>query len=162
MILSISEQMDQNEFKNIIKKSDYNFFVFSCPAIIPFNLALHTWIVIVYPSWETVRRDLGYYKNKKNPSLGYIFKNYLPAWKWIEKYFWKTKKRSKSTLLYHCSGKKDSLAYKICSRIEKNIEQYPYKDEYRLVWHNSNYFIQRVIKHFPEMKFTLPRRAIGK
>jgi len=146
----------------MVKKSEYNFFVFSCPAIIPFNIALHTWIVIVYPGWKMTRWELGHFKNKKTPSLWYIHKDYLAPRKWIEKYFWKTNKHFESSLLYHCSGNSKSLAYKMISRVEKHIEKYPLKHEYRLVWHNSNYFTQRVLKHFPEMRFKLPWNAIWK
>lgn len=154
--------MDQKTFKHMIQEDDYHFFVFSCPAVIPFQLARHTRIVMKSPNGDVVRWDLCYTKNKKHPSLGYLHKNVLPAWKWIHKYFWETNKHFESSLLYHCSGNWDSLSYKINSFIEEHVEAYPYKKEYRLVWHNSNYFTQWILNHFPEMKFALPRNAIGK
>lgn len=154
--------MNQKEFQNIIQDTDYHFFVFSCPAIVPFHLAIHTWIVIKYPNWKIARRDLCHFKNQEDPSLGYLHKNFLPAWKGLSKYFWESNAYHKSTLLYHCSGNWMSLSYKIISFIEEYGEAYPHKWEYRLVWHNSNYFTQWIVKHFPEMKFALPRNAIGK
>lgn len=96
--------MNQKEFKNMVQNTDYQFFVFSCPAIVPFYLALHTWIVIKYPNGEIHRRELCHFKNQENPTLGYLHKNILPAWKGISRYFWKSKKYNESTLLYHCSG----------------------------------------------------------
>ena len=71
--------MNEQEFKNIIKKSDYHFFVFSCPACIPFQMAVHTWIVVVSPEGIT-RRDLGHFKNKRNPAFGYLHKDFLLPW----------------------------------------------------------------------------------
>ena len=154
--------MNQKEFTAMIQDTDYHFFVLSSPIIIPFHFVLHTWMVIVYPDGKIVRRDFCHFKNKENPSLCYLHKDRLPPRRWIRKYFWPTKKHFESFLLYHCSGNWDSLSYKIISFMENHIEQYPYKHHYRLVWHNSNYFTQWIINHFPEMKFTLPRNAIGK
>lgn len=154
--------MKQKEFENMIQDTDYHFFLFSCPAVIPFHFALHTWIVIKYPDGELIRWDFCHFKNKKNPSLWYLHKNFLPAWKWINTYFWHSSKHFESSLLYHCAGNWDSFPYKIISFIEDYVEQYPYKGEYRLVWHNSNCFTQWILKQFPEMEFELPRNAIGK
>ena len=150
--------MQQQEFQNMIKKYEYNFFVFTCPAIMPLNFALHTWVVIV-DHGKVDRRELGHFRNAP---LQYLHRNLLePRW-WLNKYLWKTHSRFESKLLYHCSGKSDSLAYKVVSWIENNVEHYPYKDHYWLVWHNSNYFTQRILNQFPEVKCKLPRRAIGK
>lgn len=154
--------MDQQEFNNMIQDTDYHFFVFSCPAIVPFHFALHTWVVLVYPDGKIIRWDLCHFKNKKNPSLGYLHENFLPAWKGISKYFWRNKEYYESNLLYHCSGNWDSLSYKIVSFMEDIDDQYPYKGAYRLVWHNSNYFTQWILHQFPEIKFELPRNAVGK
>lgn len=153
--------MNQQEFKAMINDNKYHFFVFSCPAVVPFDFALHTWIVVKSPNNEIIRWELCHFKNKENPSLWYMHKNFLLPWEWIHKYFWKTDKHFQSSLLYHCSGNSQSLPYKVISFIEKNIEQYPYKDEYWLVWRNSNYFTQRILNHFPQLKCTLPRNAIG-
>lgn len=154
--------MDQKTFNAMIDDGTYHFFVFSCPAIIPFNIALHTRIVIVHPNGEIVRRELGYFKDKKNPSRGYIHKNFLPPRKGIPKYFWKTNKYFPSTLLYHSCGDMKSSTYTIVSSLETYIQKYPYKQHYRLVWHNSNYFTQWILTCFPEIKFSLPRNAVGK
>lgn len=72
--------MQQQEFTSIINNKDYHFFVFSCPAKIPFNLAMHTWIVVRYPDGEMMRRELAHFKNIKEPKLGYLFKNSLKPW----------------------------------------------------------------------------------
>lgn len=154
--------MDQQEFEHMIQDTDYHFFVLSCPAIIPFNLALHTRIVVVHPGGKTVRWELGHFKNKEDSSLWYIHKDFLSPRQWISKYFWPTKKHFESKLLYHCSGNWDSIPYKMVSSLDEIIQKYPYKQQYRLVWHNSNFFTQWILNHFPEMKFTLPRNAIGK
>lgn len=150
--------MNQKEFTAMIQQDDYHFFVFSCPAITPLNFALHTRIVVVSP-WKIDRRELGHFRNS---SLKYLHKNLLqPRW-WINKYLWKTHSRFESRLLYHCSGKSDSLAYKIVSRISNNVENYPYRNEYRLVWHNSNFFTQWILDQLPEINYKLPRNALGK
>jgi len=153
--------MNQQEFQNMIQDTDYHFFVFSSPIISPFHFALHTWIVITYPDGKVVRWDFCHFKNISNPSLIYLQKNWLHPWEWIHRYFWGTK-RFPSSLLYHCSGNWDSLSYKIISFIEHYIENYPYKHHYRLVWHNSNFFTQWILNHFPEINCKLPRNAIGK
>ncbi|MEI7562488.1 MAG: hypothetical protein WCJ39_01890 [bacterium] len=76
-----AKNMNQEEFQNMIKKPDYHFFVFSSPAIVPFNIALHTWVVVVYPHGEITRRELAHFKNIKEPKLAYLFKNSLEPWK---------------------------------------------------------------------------------
>lgn len=154
--------MDQQEFQNIIKDNDYHFFIFSCPAVVPFHFIIHTWIVVKYPDWRVIRWELRHFKNKKNPALGYLHKDFLPAWKGISKYFWESKKYHESTLLYHCSGNWNALSNKVVSFMEDIEKQYPYKSAYRLVWHNSNYFTQWVVNHFPEINFRLPWNALGK
>jgi hypothetical protein len=73
--------MNKQEFYDIIKNGDYHFFIFSCPAVVPFHLARHTRIVIKSPNEDAVRWDLCYIKNKKHSALGYLHKNVLPAWK---------------------------------------------------------------------------------
>lgn len=154
--------MNQQEFENMIKNNDYHFFVFSCPAIVPFNVALHTWIVVIHPNGKITRRELGHFKNPKDSSLWYIHKDLLFPWQWISKFFWETTQHWNSSLLYHCSGNLNSIPYKMVSSLEEIIQKYPYKQEYRLVWHNSNFFTQWVLNHYPEMNFTLPRNAVGK
>jgi len=154
--------MNQKEFKAMIDDNDYHFFIFSCPAITPFNFVIHPWIVIKYPDGKTERRELGHFKNEKEPALWYIFRNFLPPWKWITKYFWKTNQYFESSLCYHCSGKSDSLTYKIISFIEEHVEQYPNKNEYRLIWKNSNSFMQWILQGIPKIPYKLPWNAIGK
>ena len=154
--------MNQKEFTAMIQDTDYHFFVFSSSAVIPFHFALHTWIVVRYSNGEIVRWELGHFKNKKNPALGYLHKDFLLPWEWINKYVRKTNKRFQSSLLYHCSGNSNSLSYKIISFVENHVEKYPYKHHYRLVWHNSNYFTQYLLNQFPEITCKLPRNAIGK
>lgn len=160
--LFFSYPMDQQEFEHMIQDTDYHFFVFSSPAVLPFHFALHTWIVVKYPNGEVVRWDLCHFKNKEKTSLVYLHKNRLAPWRWIRKFFWKTDKHFESSLLYHCSGNWDSLSYKIISFIENHIEEYPYKHHYRVVWHNSNHFTQWILNKFPEVNCILPRNAIGK
>lgn len=69
--------MNQQEFTAMIQDTDYHFFIFSCPAIVPFHFALHTWIVITYPDGKIVRWDFCHFKNKTNSSLDYLQKNRL-------------------------------------------------------------------------------------
>ncbi|MEI8009461.1 MAG: hypothetical protein WCI00_09230 [bacterium] len=69
--------MQQQAFQNMIKNNEYHFFVFACPAIMPLNLAIHTWIVIVNSNGEIARWDLCHFKNKEKPSLKYIHKDWF-------------------------------------------------------------------------------------
>jgi hypothetical protein len=154
--------MNKKDFEKLIEKPGYHFFIFSCPAKIPVNYFVHTRIVTKDHEGNIVRRELGHFKNKKHPSMGYIHQNFLDPWQGITKYLRTTKTHFKSRLIFHINGEKGSTTQKIVESINKKITYYPYKNNYRRIRRNSNTFTQRVINNFPQIDTKLPKRAIGK
>lgn len=141
---------------------EYHFFIFYCRALFPFNFAKHFWVVTI-DSWEVNRREVAHFKNRKKSDLWYMHINLVKPWHWLKKFLRKTDKHRKPYLAYHISWSKGSLAYNIVSFIKNNYIRYPHISNYNFfVWPNCNTFIQWILKHFPEIKFKLPRNAIGK
>ena len=173
--------MDEKEFKKLVKKNKYQIFLFSCPAPIPINFAIHCWFVTNYKGkvkrWdlldsthlartqkETYHED--FLKGKKVKILskrsGCVYQDILPPTPGVNKYYWKPRPLSKGSLKKVIEGDDKSLAYKMISFIEKNAFKYKYKDTYNSLGPNSNTFIQWIIDKFLESGFELGWRAIGK
>jgi hypothetical protein len=152
--------------KNIIEQAqkdwEYHFFMFYCKVLFPFSFAKHFRIVTVDKGIVT-RIEVRHFKNDKNPDLWYIHINLLKPWAWLEKFLRKTNKHRKPNFAYHISWPKNSLAYKAVTFVNDNYLKYPHIYDYNFfVWPNCNTFIQRILNHIPEVKFKLPRNAIGK
>ena len=67
---------------------------------------------------------------------------------------------STPTLLFEAKGKKAEV---IIGQVQKLIENYPFKSQYR-IWPgpNSNTFVAYLIQNIKEIKIELPAHAIGK
>jgi hypothetical protein len=155
--------MKENTFYTLIDKGKYNFFIFCCPAIFPFCFAKHQRIVTT-DKWDTHRWEIGYFKDKKTPSLWYLHKDFFRPRQWINRFFRNTKRLHEGEMLYHITWNEWSSAEKVVRFMEECVEKnYPRKNRYLVFpWPNSNTFIQRVINNNPEIKITLPANAFGK
>ena len=153
--------MTEKQFKEAIDDDKYHFFVLASPAKIPFHFTKHTWIVIKDENGKVERRDLAHFKNKTDPDLQHIQKNFLPPRKWLDKYFWESSKYFPSHILYHAVGEKHSPAYEAAKFVQEHITEYPDKDKYYLIRKNSNSFVKWVLRNIPSIHYTLPRNIIG-
>lgn len=154
--------MDEKKFHKLIKKDLYQVFLFSCPAPIPINIALHYWFV-VNNKGKLSRWDVFTKPNQNKTSWSHLHKQTSHLSEGMEKLMFKYDERSKSTLRGQLSGGKESIAEKMVKFIEKSPEKYPYCKKYRAVpGPNSNSYIQWIINKFPKSKFKLFWRAIGK
>src|SRR3989344_7637515 len=169
--------MDEKEFRKLIKKDKYQVFLLSCPANIPYNFALHHWLVVNSKGkvnrWELlktnqyVRTSKGVcYKEsineKKNKILskndGHVYKNILPFTSGVSRYLWKLKPFSKGKLISSIEGSEGSIAHKMITFIEKNAFSYKCRNNYYALGPNSNTFVQWIISNFPKSGFKLSWR----
>ena len=153
--------MEEKEFRKLVKKNLYQVFLFSCPAPIPTNFALHYWFV-VNNKGKLSRWDLLVKPSQVKTSWRYLHKTNKDFSLGLNKYHFKLYPRSKSKFHRLISGKKGSLAEKIVKFIEKSPKNYPYCEKYHLLGPNSNTYIQWIINKFPESGFKLGWRAFGK
>lgn len=147
-----------------IAKKDwkYHFFILYSCAIFPVNFSKHFRIVTIN-KWIIHRREIWHFKNRKNPELYYFHRDLSKPTTWLQKFLRRSDKHRKAYLAYHKSWGEKSLIHKIVSFIENSYSSYPYSKKYILFpWPNSNTYIQRILNHFPQIKFQLPRNAFGK
>ena len=143
------------KFEELIKKDEYQVFVFCCNAYFPFNFFRHPWFVLNKKNeisrWE-VRHDL----NKINSNYLYINNQY--AFEGTEISFFINKKWNAS-LLGFVEGE---IAQKVIDYIENSKTNYPYCNEYSFLGPNSNTYAQYILNKFPEFNVKLSNRFIGK
>jgi hypothetical protein len=155
--------MVEKELRKLIKKDKYQVFLFSSPASFPFNFFLHCWFVISEKG-KISRYELLHFINLKDKKrIGHLYINFSSPDRGLEifplfyKYFWKAR------MISSIEGNNKSMAKKMASFIKKAGKTYPYCYKYDLVFGpNSNTFVQWIINKFPETKFKLSWRAIGK
>ncbi len=152
----------EKEFKKLIKRNRYQVFLFSSPASFPFNLFLHYWFILAEKGkisrWELLHREV---KHKKK--FGHLYINFLPPTKGIEILPFSSKYSWNGRIEGYIEGNKNSVSKKMINFIKKSEKNYPFCYKYNLMLGpNSNTFVQWVINKFPEAKFKLSWRAIGK
>lgn len=154
------------DLNSIIKKHSqdkkYHFFILNCNASFPISFAKHFWLITIY-NWKINRFDIFHFKNKTNPDLWYMHKNFIEPASWLKRYIRKTKKYRKSYISFHISWSKWSLAYQIALFLNNNYNNYKFINKYNLfIWPNCNTFVQQILNKFPQIDFKLPRNAFGK
>ena len=156
--------MPTKKFLKMLKKQDYQIFLFSCPAIIPFNVFFdHSWFVCV-KNGKVSRWEVLFHNNKKNIAAGkHLHCNTLEAFSgasmtpfFLDKILWKAK------LIKYIEGPENSLAHKMYEFIENSDKNYKYKNNYWPTGPNCNTYIQWILNHFPEFNINLSWRFIGK
>lgn len=155
--------MEESQFKRLIKKDKYQVFLFSCNVSIPGTIGVHYWFVLNKKGkirrWEVLFRK-SFPGEKK---WDHLFLNSLPPTSGTEILLYLDRFRWKSNFEKKIEGDKNSLAKKMIDFIESSPKLYPYKNKYHFVpGPNSNTYIQWILNEFPEFKFKLSWRAIGK
>jgi hypothetical protein len=150
--------MNENSFKKIIKKNQNQVLFFFSPLPIPFNFALHTWIV-TSKKGKVKRWEVWQFRNQCKTSNGHVHLNLFKPWIGMRKFFF-TKLRFDSKLLGKIEGAK---AERIIKFIEKNAMNYKYtKKYYYIPGPNSNTFTTWILNKFPQLNVKLPWNAFGK
>jgi len=144
-----------SNYLKLIKKDKYQVFIFTCPANIPFNFVIHTWIVC-NKKGKLTRYEVRHAKNKKNTVLHL---NLFPIFKGIEVFLISNKWYWKGRLLGKIEG---DLAKDIIAFVKKSETDYPYLDKHVLLGPNCNTYVQWILDSFPNLKIKLPWNAIGK
>ena len=153
--------MIEKEFKKLINKDKYQVFLFSCHVPIPLNIAVHYWFVI-NKKGKIDRWEILAFPKQCKTSWRHLHKNVALPTTGLNKILYKRYLKSKSNLILEISGKKGSTAEKMVKFIEKSPQKYPFWNKYFLFGPNSNTYTRWVLDHFPELKFKLSWRAIGK
>lgn len=143
------------KFEDLIKKDEYQVFVFSCPAYIPFNYFRHSWFIL-NKKGEILRYEVRHNLNKINSSYMYINNQYF--FEGTEKSFF-TNKKWDATLLGSIEGE---VAMKIINNVENFKKEYLYYNRYSFFGPNCNTFIQSILNKFSEFNIRLSNRFIGK
>jgi len=143
------------DYSKLIKKNKYQIFIFTCPANIPVNFAIHPWIV-TNEKGKLTRFDVCHFKNKDENYLHIDHYSYLQGievFPNIGKWYWK------GELFYKAQG---DFAKKMITFIKKSKDNYPYLKKYSLFGPNSNTYVKWVLDHFPSIKKELPWNGVGK
>lgn len=156
--------ISKENFSKMLKSEGYQIFLFSCPAIIPFNIFFsHSWFVCVRNK-KVSRWEVLFHRNKKNKIIGrHLHLNSLDPFVgagmtpfFFDKLLWKPK------LIKCIEGGENSLANKMCDFIENSSNNYKHKDKYWAIGPNCNTYINWVLNEFPEFDIKLSIRFIGK
>ena len=129
----------------------YSVSLYKCPAIIPFNFAVHTWFVVVTPEY-TSRWEIIYFQNKNNHSKGHLYRDGYQPYQGIGRFPFTDKYPWKAELVASVKGDKGSLAESMVKFIEASPSHYPYCYNYSLLGPNSNTYTQWVINNFLECR----------
>jgi hypothetical protein len=154
--------MNEKDFQKLVERNKYQIFSFSCPAVLPFSIGIHPWIVVNMKG-DIHRYEILHRKNKSEKCKGHLHIDFLPPSSGLEISFLSNSYHWNSTLNHVLEGDENSLASKIGLFMNDIIKIYPYSQRYSFVLGpNSNTFIQWIIDKFPKTDLKLPWRAIGK
>lgn len=146
--------MTKENLNELLNLSDYQVFLFCCPANIPCNIAMHPWFICnekgKISRWEVLF---------KGENKNHLFQNAFSPFEGIDmlpfskRFCWKAKLAGQT---------KGDLAKRMIDFIKASPENYPHSHKYSLLGPNSNTYIQWILDHFPEFKTKLPWNAFGK
>jgi hypothetical protein len=148
--------------QQLLKTGLYQVFIFSSPLPVPFNFAVHTWVV-TNKNGITNRWEVWQTKNAGPIAWGHVHKNLFSLFTGMNIFYLFTKKRFKSTLIHSIEGDENSPAFELIKFIENESPKYLFKDNYRYVpGPNSNTYVQWVINQMNTTGNLLPWNAFGK
>ena len=150
--------MIEKDFVQLIKKDRYQVFLFSCPASFPFSIFLHYWFVI-NEKGKISRYEVLFRNTHQKNKFSHFYVNFMPPTRGIGVFPFVSKYSWNGDLEASIDGKTAEKMIKIIKNSSKN---YPHCNNYNLLGPNSNTYIKWVLDHFPELKFKLSWRAIGK
>lgn len=147
-------------FNKRLDKKKYQVFVMSSPIPFPLSYGIHLWFIINLQG-KTHRIEFGkFYRSPHKNGIG-MLKDFLPLEAGMNIFFFRRNPRFTSRIEGHIEGDKNSDAFKLATFILNHYEDYPLKNEYKLLGPNSNSFISWVLKQFPEIKMNISFRAVG-
>lgn len=142
-----------------VNKNKFEVFILSTKIPIPFNFAVHTWVV-TNKKGKVNRWEVWQFKDVKKPSWEHVHKNLMGPFIGMNKYLWKDYPRNGTKLITKVQGDE---AKKIIDFVEKNASSYKFRDKYRYFpGPNSNTFTQWVLNQSKILKRVLPKNAFGK
>ena len=150
--------MNFSEFNKILDKTTNQFFIFSTKITRPKYFVKHLYIA-TNQKGEINRFEVYSFKNKKNPDLGHIHKNFTTPTTGHRKKLFNRKEKYNSELIQTITGQ---LAEDMNKFVNKQYINYKYKNEYQYIGNNCNTFVDWILKEFPQVKIKLPKTAIGK
>jgi len=143
------------EFAYLIKNDQYQVFLFSSLATIPFCFVRHPWFVVnrkgVLSRWE-----IFWEPRRSQTSWGHLHKDFYPPEQGIEMFFVSSKYFWPGRLDSFIEGGEDSLAHQMADMIENSPEAYPRWNIYSLLGPNSVTYGQWPLDRFPESGMRLP------
>lgn len=151
--------MNKSEFGKLINNDLYQIFLFTCPATIPFQFAVHPWFVC-NKQGKITRYEIKSFKDKSNNTHLHI--NHRPPYKGVETIPYNDKYLWASALIGIAEGDSKSYIPDMIDFIENTPHTYPYLHQYKIIGPNSNTYIQWVLDHFPQTTIKLPINAWGK
>lgn len=115
------------------------------------NFAVHPWVAWIKKGDKSYTvAQVTYWKMMSSKTSVSVLKD-IPDRKWYD---------SPPTLMYELKGAK---AAKAIAKVERLIENYPFKSSYTLYpGPNSNTFVSYLIRNIDELETELPPHAIGK
>lgn len=137
-----------------MKYTSFKATLYRCPAHFPFWFASHTWFVCNNKRYEVL-----YTKNTKNPELGFIHLKTskvcegLRCFSFLKKPKWKPVEVKKYT---------QEQSEELSRFLESSVNEYPYKNIYRLQGPNSNTYTAWILKQTGLSKKDMPLNAFGK
>lgn len=154
--------MTQIEFEKLIKKDQYQVFVFSSNCSFPVTPARHAWFVVnnkgTISRWEIL-----FNKNETTNSWGHLYKDYLPPTVGMKMIRFAWSPYWEGQLLAAVDGAENSDVHKLVELIESSPNSYPHNDNYNMIMGpNSNGYIGWVLRQFPELGIELPWNCLGK
>ena len=132
----------------------------SSPVPFPLNYGIHLWFVINLKG-KIHRIEFGNFNGSPHKDGIGLLKDFLPLTKGMNMFFFKRNLRFESKIEDYIEGKKNSDAFELATFILEQYEEYPLKNEYRLLGPNSNSFIGWILKQFPKIKMNISFRAVG-
>ena len=148
--------MNNKNFDKLINPHKYQVFILCCPANIPFNFAVHPWLVCnekgKISRWEVL------FRANKDKSWSHLHLNHFPPFSGVEIFPFSERWLWQGRLLSKVEGK---LAKRMINFIKRSKENYPHK-YYSLGGTNSNTYVQWILNHFTEVTTKLPWNAFGK
>ena len=147
-------------FEELLDKTQYQVFIMSSPVPFPLNYGIHLWFVINFKG--TIHRiEFGRFNGSPHKDGIGVLKDFLPLTKGMNMFFFKRNPRFTSRIEDFVEGHKNSDAFKLATFILEHHEDYPLKNEYKLLGPNSNSFVGWVLKQFPDIKMSVSFRAVG-
>jgi len=150
-----------DKLRSIVKDDGNQVFLLSCPACLPFSLAVHQWFV-VNKSGQLFRWEVGFQKSEINPLGTHLYRDRMEPFDGIEIFPYFLSLRWNAKLVAVWEDDDYSTATKMIDFIESSPTTYPYRSTYFLTGPNSNSYVQWILSNFENINFTLPIRAIGK